>query len=92
MRVWFRWLRAYAGGMYKRTPEAERLLAQSDSELAESSERSGRKLSWSAAEREHLTMIGDTVSRRAHLQRAVSEHRPDRLQKPMSVVHGDSAM
>jgi hypothetical protein len=54
--------------MVKRSPEAEKLLAQLDSELAESSECSGRKLSWSAAEREHLDRIAATIDRRTHLQ------------------------
>jgi hypothetical protein len=54
--------------MVKRTPEAERLLAQLDSELAESSGLSGRSLSWTTAEAEHLAMIASTVDRRVHLQ------------------------
>jgi hypothetical protein len=55
------------GGMVKRSSEAERLLAQLDSELAKSSESSGTRLSWSAAEVETLRAIGDTVDRRVHL-------------------------
>ncbi len=70
MVVWF--VLEVAGlrldGMVKRTPEAEHLLAQLDSELAASAVRSGVKLSWTTAEQEHLKMIGDTIDRRAHLQ------------------------
>jgi hypothetical protein len=52
----------------KRSVEAESLLAQLDRELADSGERSGRTLSWTAAEREHLGMIADLIDRRVHLQ------------------------
>ena len=54
--------------VYRRTQQAEKLLAQLDAELADSGERSGRKLSWTAAEADHLTMIAATVDRRVHLQ------------------------
>ena len=43
-----------AVGMVKRSVESERLLAQLDSELVESAERAGMKLTWSACDREHL--------------------------------------
>jgi hypothetical protein len=55
-------------GMVKRTPEAEGLLAQLDSELAASAERRGYTLSWTAAEGEHRRAIADTVDRRVWLQ------------------------
>jgi hypothetical protein len=55
-------------GMVKRTAEAERLLGQLDSELAESGEQSGMTLRWSASDREHLDRIAATIDRRTHLQ------------------------
>jgi len=54
--------------MVKRSRESEQLLTQLDSELAESAERSGMKLSWSASDREHLGMVADIIDRRVHLQ------------------------
>ncbi len=63
--------------MVKRTAEAERLLARLDSELAESAERSGRSLSWTAVEREHLDRVAATIDRRTHLQGRYENLRPD---------------
>lgn len=69
MGVWIGWLRVPTlGVMVKRSREAERLLAQLDSELAKSSEAAGVTLSWTPAEREHLDMIAATIDRRVHLQ------------------------
>jgi hypothetical protein len=53
--------------MVKRSVESERLLAQLDSELVESGERAGMKLTWSACDREHLDRIAATIDRRVHL-------------------------
>ncbi|MGD1237277.1 hypothetical protein [Mycobacterium seoulense] len=53
--------------MVKRSPEAESLLAQLDSELADSASRAQMELSWTAAEREILGRIAATIDRRTHL-------------------------
>ncbi|MEO3757062.1 hypothetical protein ABGB19_02065 [Mycobacterium sp. B14F4] len=54
--------------MGKHTPEAQQLLDELDAELARSSERAGTTLSWSAAEREHLSMVAECIDRRVHLR------------------------
>ena len=52
----------------KRSVEAQRLLDALDAELAQSGERTGTTLGWSAAEREHLDMIAECIDRKVHLQ------------------------
>jgi transposase len=52
----------------KRSAAAIKLLDELDDELASSAKRQGRELEWTAAEREHLAMIAETVDRREMLK------------------------
>jgi hypothetical protein len=52
----------------KRTAEAQELLDTLDAELAEVGEARGQQLSWTAAERELLSQLANTVDRRSHVR------------------------
>lgn len=54
----------------ERSPEARKVLRELNDELAASSERLGRTLSWTAAERAVLDAVAANVDRRADLTRA----------------------
>jgi hypothetical protein len=59
------------------TPEAVRLLADLDADLAAASEASGRDLEWSTAETEAREAIADTVDRRRVVKGLWDEHCDD---------------
>ncbi|WP_204806304.1 hypothetical protein [Mycobacterium riyadhense] len=63
--------------MHKRSTEAQRLLDKLDGELAVSAQQRGVSLSWTAAEREHLGMIANTVDRRVRLAELFAQCDPD---------------
>jgi len=50
-----------------RSVEARKVLRELDSELAAASERTGTNLVWTAADRELLSLIGDSIDRHADL-------------------------
>ncbi|BBZ48102.1 hypothetical protein MPRM_53830 [Mycobacterium parmense] len=50
-----------------KSTEAQRLLASLDAEFADSSNRAGRDLVWSAAEEQVLSMIGEAIDRKVEL-------------------------
>jgi Na+/phosphate symporter len=63
--------------MDKRSSEAKKLLDELDAELAHASLHRRMALSWSAAERETLRMIADTVDRRVRLAELFTQCDPD---------------
>ena len=52
------------------SPEAQKVLEDLDADLARSSTKLGKTLSWTAAEREVREMIANTIDRRADVARA----------------------
>src|SRR5262245_43820461 len=54
-------------GMVEGSPEARKMLQELDAELADSSARAGTTLVWTAADRELLNLIADTIDRHADL-------------------------
>jgi hypothetical protein len=50
-----------------RSLEADRVLAALDAELASEAKRTGRALVWTAADREVLALIADTIDRKVDL-------------------------
>ena len=67
------------GHMPIRTPEAQKVLDELDAELAASSKRLGRSLSWTASEHEHRQMIGSTIDRRVRLAKLYAATDPDNV-------------
>jgi hypothetical protein len=63
--------------MQKRSSEAQRLLDDLDAELAQASQQRGVSMSWTAAERQLLWSIGDTVDRRVRLAGLFAQCDPD---------------
>jgi hypothetical protein len=55
-------------GMVKRTAEAESLLAEFNSELADSAAQAGMALKWTVADEQNLEALGDCVDRRVWLK------------------------
>ena len=52
-----------------RCAESRRVLRQLDEELAAASHATGKPLVWTAADRELLTLIADTIDRKVQLRR-----------------------
>ena len=55
------------------SPEATKLLAELDDDLAKTSKRTGRTLVWTTADRQVLDLIASTVDRRADLRRLYAD-------------------
>jgi hypothetical protein len=62
--------------MVKRTREAERLLAELNSELAESAAQAGMTLKWSVADEQNLEALADCVDRRMWLKQRLDNADP----------------
>ena len=63
--------------MSKRSSEAQKLLDELDAELARAGQKRGMTLSWTAAERQALQIIGDTIDRRVRLVNMFAQCDPD---------------
>lgn len=62
-----------------RSAEAVRVLAELDAELDANSERTGRNMAWTAAERQLLSLIADHVDRQVELQAMYDAAKEPRL-------------
>jgi hypothetical protein len=84
----------YDSGM-ARCAESRRVLRQLDEELAAASQATGRTLVWTAADRELLTLIADTIDRKNELHReyknAGETSRRMRLSAEMRLLEGSLA-
>jgi hypothetical protein len=78
-----------------RCAESRRVLRQLDEELAAASQATGKPLVWTAADRELLTLIADTIDRKVQLRREYEKtegiHSRVRLSAEVRLLEGSLA-